>query len=61
MFRILELVSEQSSSGVVDKVVVCQDYVARLIEELHPATYHSITKVGVHLDVNRYAFKSDAT
>ena len=61
MFRILELVSEQSTGGVVDKVVVCQDSVAQLIEELHPATYHSITKVGVYLDVNRYAFKSDAT
>lgn len=45
MYRILELISEQGSSGLVDKVIISQEPLGRLINDLQPGAYSSMTKV----------------
>lgn len=45
MYRVLDLISEQGSGGLVDKIVIAQDSLARFIEEVSPGAYQSLTKI----------------
>ncbi|PCH41519.1 hypothetical protein WOLCODRAFT_163166 [Wolfiporia cocos MD-104 SS10] len=45
MYRILDLISEQGSGGLVDKIVIAQEPLGRLINDLCPGAYTSMTKV----------------
>ncbi|KAI0751604.1 hypothetical protein C8Q80DRAFT_1158354 [Daedaleopsis nitida] len=45
LYRILDLIYEQSSSGLVDKIIIEQDSLGRLVNSLCPHAYSSITKV----------------
>ncbi|KAF8306094.1 hypothetical protein DL93DRAFT_2232719 [Clavulina sp. PMI_390] len=45
MYRLLELFSEQGSGGVVDKIIISQDSVGRLVEQFYPGAYSSVTKI----------------
>ncbi|KAH8094847.1 hypothetical protein BXZ70DRAFT_339404 [Cristinia sonorae] len=46
MYRILDLVSEQGSGGLVDKIVISQESLGRFINSIKPGTYTSMTKVA---------------
>ncbi|KAG9014447.1 hypothetical protein FRB93_013572 [Tulasnella sp. JGI-2019a] len=45
LFRLLDLYSEQSSGGLVDKILIAQDSLKSLIDTLSPGAYTSITKI----------------
>ncbi|KAL5513533.1 hypothetical protein ACEPAH_3932 [Sanghuangporus vaninii] len=45
LFRILDLISEQGSGGLVDKVIIDQESTGRFINEMRPGTYKDLTKV----------------
>jgi len=45
MYRILDLVSEQGSGGLVDKIIIAQDSLREFINEICPGAYVSLTKV----------------
>ncbi|KAI0921705.1 hypothetical protein AcW2_006594 [Taiwanofungus camphoratus] len=45
MYRILDLISEQGSGGLVDKVIISQESLGRFINDLHPGAYVSMTRV----------------
>ncbi|KAI0723139.1 hypothetical protein C8Q76DRAFT_691676 [Earliella scabrosa] len=45
LYRVLDLIHEQGSGGLVDKIIIEQDSLGRLINELRPSAYTSITKV----------------
>ncbi|KAL1691225.1 hypothetical protein GGG16DRAFT_113392 [Schizophyllum commune] len=45
MYRILDLISEQGSGGLVDKVVIAQESVARFVNDVSPGAYQSLTKI----------------
>ncbi|OCH90958.1 hypothetical protein OBBRIDRAFT_792770 [Obba rivulosa] len=45
LYRILDLISEQGSGGLVDKVVIAQEHLGRLMNDLSPGVYSSMTKV----------------
>ncbi|KAJ6484963.1 hypothetical protein DFH09DRAFT_1378006, partial [Mycena vulgaris] len=45
MFRVLDLISEHGSSGLVNKIVISQDSLKAFINELSPGAYSSLTKV----------------
>ncbi|KAL1684093.1 hypothetical protein EV122DRAFT_200466 [Schizophyllum commune] len=45
MYRILDLISEQGSGGLVDKVIIAQDSLARFLNDVCPGAYQSLTKV----------------
>ncbi|THH22123.1 hypothetical protein EUX98_g8249 [Antrodiella citrinella] len=45
MYRILDLVSEQGSGGLVDKIVISQDALGTFMNDLRRGTYTSMTRV----------------
>ncbi|KAI9573409.1 hypothetical protein HD554DRAFT_2055827 [Boletus coccyginus] len=45
MYRILDLISERGSSGLVDKIIIAQDSLKRFLNEISPGAYMSLTKV----------------
>ncbi|TFY82538.1 hypothetical protein EWM64_g1473 [Hericium alpestre] len=45
MYRILDLIQEEGSGGLVDKVIISQDSLREFIESLRPGSYSSLTKV----------------
>ncbi|KAI5122456.1 hypothetical protein M0805_008767 [Coniferiporia weirii] len=45
MYRILDLISEQGSGGLVDKVIIAQNSSGRLINDLKPKAYKDLTKI----------------
>ncbi|KAI5122457.1 hypothetical protein M0805_008768 [Coniferiporia weirii] len=45
MYRILDLISEQGSGGLVDKVIIAQKSSGRLINDLKPKAYKDLTKI----------------
>ncbi|KAJ7696453.1 hypothetical protein B0H17DRAFT_399071 [Mycena rosella] len=45
MFRVLDLISERGSSGLVNKILISQDSLKAFINELSPGAYSSLTKV----------------
>ncbi|KAJ6581854.1 hypothetical protein B0H19DRAFT_1116733 [Mycena capillaripes] len=45
MFRVLDLISEQGSGGLVNKIIISQDSLKAFINELSPGAYFSLTKV----------------
>ncbi|KAF8289765.1 hypothetical protein DL93DRAFT_2069130 [Clavulina sp. PMI_390] len=49
MFRLLELYSEQGSSGLVEKVLISQESVCDLIETLCPGASAGITSINFNL------------
>ncbi|KAF8320021.1 hypothetical protein DL93DRAFT_2224928, partial [Clavulina sp. PMI_390] len=49
MYRLLELYSEQGSSGLTEKVLISQDSVCDLIEKLRPGASAGITSINFHM------------
>ncbi|KAJ7142201.1 Paf1-domain-containing protein [Mycena filopes] len=45
MFRVLDLISEIGSGGLVNKIIIAQDSLKAFINELSPGAYSSLTKV----------------
>ncbi|KAH7918945.1 hypothetical protein BV22DRAFT_1041330 [Leucogyrophana mollusca] len=45
MYRILDLISEQGSGGLVDKIIIAQDSLQAFINTVSPGAYVSLTKV----------------
>ncbi|KAJ7117678.1 hypothetical protein C8R44DRAFT_199862 [Mycena epipterygia] len=45
MFRVLDLISEPGSGGLVSKIIISQDSLREFINELSPGAYSSLTKV----------------
>ncbi|TCD67573.1 hypothetical protein EIP91_012270 [Steccherinum ochraceum] len=45
MYRILDLVNEQGSGGLVDKIVIAQESLGSFINEVCPGAYASMTKI----------------
>ncbi|TFY80218.1 hypothetical protein EWM64_g3794 [Hericium alpestre] len=45
MYRILDLIQEEGSGGLVDKVIISQESLREFIESLRPGSYSSLTKV----------------
>ncbi|KAF5362170.1 hypothetical protein D9756_002248 [Leucocoprinus leucothites] len=45
MYRVLDLISEQGSGGLVDKILIAQKGLQRLVNDLRPGAYASLTKV----------------
>ncbi|KAI1789533.1 hypothetical protein LXA43DRAFT_1153915 [Ganoderma leucocontextum] len=45
LYRVLDLVHDKGSGGLVDKIIIKQDSLGRLINEFCPGAYTSITKV----------------
>ncbi|KAH9029425.1 hypothetical protein EDB85DRAFT_1867188 [Lactarius pseudohatsudake] len=46
MYRLLDLITEQGSSGLVDKIVIAQESLQAFINALSPGAYSSITRVN---------------
>ncbi|KAI0089047.1 hypothetical protein BDY19DRAFT_993280 [Irpex rosettiformis] len=46
MYRILDLVSEQGSGGLVDKIIISQDSFGSFVNDLCPRAYQSMTHVN---------------
>ncbi|KAJ6609456.1 hypothetical protein B0H10DRAFT_2063907 [Mycena sp. CBHHK59/15] len=46
MYRVLDLISEPGSGGLVDKIIICQDSLQEFINVLLPGAYSSMTKVN---------------
>jgi len=46
MYRLLDLITEQGSSGLVDKIVISQESLQAFINALSPGAYSSITRVN---------------
>ncbi|KAI9450278.1 hypothetical protein BJY52DRAFT_1215556, partial [Lactarius psammicola] len=49
MYRLLDLITEQGNSGLVDKIVVAQESLQAFINALSPGAYSSITKVNFRI------------
>lgn len=45
MFRVLDLISERGSGGLVNKIIISQDSLKKFINEVSPGAYSSLTKV----------------
>ncbi|KAF8340910.1 hypothetical protein F5887DRAFT_1062589 [Amanita rubescens] len=45
MYRILDLISERGTSGLVDKIIIAQDSMKCFLNEISPNAYMSLTKV----------------
>ncbi|KAK7684549.1 hypothetical protein QCA50_012496 [Cerrena zonata] len=45
MYRILDLVSEQGSGGLVEKIIISQESLGHFINDICPGAYRSMTKV----------------
>ncbi|KZW03814.1 hypothetical protein EXIGLDRAFT_4132 [Exidia glandulosa HHB12029] len=46
MYRLLDLVAEESSSGLIEKVIMDAEGMKKLMEKLSPGAYTSMTKVN---------------
>ncbi|KAG1840861.1 hypothetical protein C8R48DRAFT_739797 [Suillus tomentosus] len=46
MYRVLDLINEEGSGGLVDKVIIAQDSLRAFINSVCPGTYVSMTKVN---------------
>ncbi|EKM59291.1 uncharacterized protein PHACADRAFT_113812 [Phanerochaete carnosa HHB-10118-sp] len=46
MYRILDLVNEQGSGGLVDKVIISQDSFGRFANDISPGAYQSMTHIN---------------
>ncbi|KAF8270132.1 hypothetical protein EI94DRAFT_1572312 [Lactarius quietus] len=46
MYRLLDLIMEQGSGGLVDKIVIAQESLQAFINAISPGAYSSITKVN---------------
>ncbi|KAG1889124.1 hypothetical protein F4604DRAFT_1673832 [Suillus subluteus] len=46
MYRVLDLINEQGSGGLVDKVIIAQDSLRAFINSVCPGTYVSMTKTA---------------
>ncbi|KAF8508104.1 hypothetical protein BU17DRAFT_100044 [Hysterangium stoloniferum] len=44
-YRLLQLISEQSSNGLVDKIIICQDSLRQFINYISPGAYSSLTRI----------------
>ncbi|KAH9005524.1 hypothetical protein EDB86DRAFT_1452353 [Lactarius hatsudake] len=49
MYPLLDLITEQGSNGLVDKIVIAQQSLQEFINELSPGAYSSITKVDFEI------------
>ncbi|KAI0692274.1 hypothetical protein BC835DRAFT_1277959 [Cytidiella melzeri] len=49
MYRILDLVSEHGSGGLVDKIIISQESLGLFINDVCPGAYHSMTHVDFDL------------
>lgn len=49
MYPLLDLITEQGSSGLVDKIVIAQESLQEFINTLSPGAYSSITEVDFKL------------
>ncbi|KAL5492779.1 hypothetical protein ACEPAI_4226 [Sanghuangporus weigelae] len=45
LYRILDLISERGSGGLVDKIIIDQESTGRFINEMRPGAYKDLTKV----------------
>ncbi|KAJ3570940.1 hypothetical protein NP233_g4078 [Leucocoprinus birnbaumii] len=45
LYRVFDLINEQGSGGLVDKVIIDQDGLKRLINDLCPGAYFALTRV----------------
>lgn len=45
LYRILDLISEQGSGGLVDKIIIAQDSLKRFLDDVSPGAYQSLTKI----------------
>jgi hypothetical protein len=45
LFQLLGLVAERGSGGIVDKFIINQNSIGRLVETIAPGAYKSITRV----------------
>ncbi|KAF9228244.1 hypothetical protein BS17DRAFT_877588 [Gyrodon lividus] len=46
MYRLLDLISEQGSGGLVDKIIIAQDSFQSFVSSMSPGAYLSLTKVN---------------
>ncbi|KAL4063347.1 hypothetical protein J3A83DRAFT_4404551 [Scleroderma citrinum] len=46
LYRVLDLITEQGSGGLVDKIIISQDSLKSLINTVCPGAYASLTKVN---------------
>ncbi|KAG9310080.1 hypothetical protein JVU11DRAFT_9688 [Chiua virens] len=56
MYRVLDLISEQGSGGLVDKIIISQDSLEAFINTVSPGAYASMTKVNFKA-LDNYAIK----
>ncbi|KIJ61776.1 hypothetical protein HYDPIDRAFT_115606 [Hydnomerulius pinastri MD-312] len=56
MYRLLDLISEQGSGGLVDKIIIAQDSLQSFINTICPGAYASLTKVNFKI-LDRYIVK----
>lgn len=45
LYRVFDLINEQGSGGLVDKTIIAQDGLRRLINDLRPGVYLALTRV----------------
>ncbi|THG94479.1 hypothetical protein EW026_g7001 [Hermanssonia centrifuga] len=45
MYRILDLMSEQGSGGLIDKIIIAQESFGRFVNDICPGAYQSMTQV----------------
>ncbi|KAF8548768.1 hypothetical protein OG21DRAFT_684156 [Imleria badia] len=56
MYRILDLISEQGSGGLVDKIIISQNSLKAFIKSVCPSAYVSMTKVNF-MALDNYVIK----
>ncbi|KAH0834250.1 hypothetical protein J3R83DRAFT_11583 [Lanmaoa asiatica] len=56
MYRILDLISEQGSGGLIDKIIISQNSLEAFINSVCPDAYSSMTKVNFKA-LDKYAIK----
>ncbi|KAF9233642.1 hypothetical protein BU15DRAFT_79891 [Melanogaster broomeanus] len=56
MYRLLDLISEQGSGGLVDKIIIAQDSLQSFVNAISPGAYISLTKVNFKA-LDRYILK----
>ncbi|VDC04820.1 unnamed protein product [Peniophora sp. CBMAI 1063] len=45
MYRVLDLIVEQGSGGLVDKIIIFQEGVQEFVEDIYPGAYTSMTRI----------------
>ncbi|KAK0189051.1 hypothetical protein F5146DRAFT_693680 [Armillaria mellea] len=56
MYRLLDLISEPGSGGLVDKIIIAQDSLKLFVNDKSPGAYVSLTKVDFNV-LDRFAVK----